>query len=264
MGPVLHSTPSMVSAPAPTVSVVLPAWNLGKVIAENISRVRRVLGDVEIVVVDDGSSDNTLAECQRAAASNSVRVLRHEVNRGKGEALFTGARATVTEIVVFLDADLDLPPEQVPGLVANMGDVDLLVGAKRSAMRGGRYPLVRRLLSRLFAFLTVGLFRLPVRETQTGLKVLRRSIIDQVLPEMRIHGYAYDLEMLIRSHRAGFLIKEVPVELGPTASEAPVRTAMMWQLGRDTVRLLSWTVTGKIPRRRVSPAVADGLRLPRP
>ncbi|MFN2485203.1 MAG: glycosyltransferase, partial [Acidimicrobiia bacterium] len=165
----------MVPAPAPTVSVVLPAWNLGKVIAENISRVRRVLGDVEIVV--------------------------------------------------FLDADLDLPPEQVPGLVANMGDVDLLVGAKRSAMRGGRYPLVRRLLSRLFAFLTVGLFRLPVRETQTGLKILRRSIIDQVLPEMRIHGYAYDLEMLIRSHRAGFLIKEVPVELGPTASEAPVRTA---------------------------------------
>ncbi|MCA1735078.1 MAG: glycosyltransferase, partial [Actinobacteria bacterium] len=66
----------MVPAPAPTVSVVLPAWNLGKVIAENISRVRRVLGDVEIVVVDDGSSDNTLAECQRAAVSNSVRVLR--------------------------------------------------------------------------------------------------------------------------------------------------------------------------------------------
>jgi hypothetical protein len=125
-------------------------------------------------------------------------------------------------------------------------------------MGGGRYPLVRRLLSRLFAIMTVGLFRLPVKETQTGLKIVRRSIIDEVLPRMRIHGYAYDLEMLIRAHRAGYRIREVPVELGPSASEAPVRMAMMYQLGRDTLRLLWWTLIGRIRRN----ATSDSEKLP--
>lgn len=237
----------------PDLSVVLPAWNLEPVIMANTVRVAQALaslGTVEIVVVDDGSADDTWREAQRAAAAHgNVRVLRHEVNRGKGEALFTGARATAADLVVFLDADLDLPPEQVPALVALMPEVDMLVGAKRSAMGGGRYPFVRRVLSRAFALSTVGLFRLPVRETQTGLKIVRRSVIDQVLPEMRIHGYAYDLEMLIRAHRSGMRIKEVPVQLGPSASEAPVRLAMMWQLARDTLRLLWWTLRGKIRRR---------------
>jgi glycosyltransferase involved in cell wall biosynthesis len=255
-------------APSSTTSlaVVLPAWNLGKVIAQNIERVQRALsglGEVELVVVDDGSADDTLAEAMRVAASSpSIRVLRHESNRGKGEALFTGARATTSALVVFLDADLDLPPEQVPSLVDQMNGIDLLVGAKRSAMGEGRYPLPRRLMSRLFASLTVGLFRLPVRETQTGLKVLRRSIIDSILPQMRIHGYAYDLEMLVRAHRGGFQIREVPVELGPTASQAPVRLAMMWQLGRDTLRLGWWTLSRRIPRQSHPMRASDDLPIP--
>lgn len=253
----------MAAPSRPDLAVVLPAWNLGKVIAANIERVTDVLrglGPVEVVVVDDGSADNTLLECQRAATGSGgvVRVLRHEVNRGKGEALFTGACATSAELVVFLDADLDLPPEQVPALLEHMTELDMLVGAKRFAMGEGRYPFVRRILSRIFALSTVGLFRLPVRETQTGLKILRRSIIDQVLPQMRIHGYAYDLEMLIRAHRAGYRIKEMPVELGPTASQAPVRAAMMWQLGRDTLRLLWWTLSGRIPRRRARQPAPSG------
>lgn len=252
----------------PSLAVVLPAWNLGEVIGSNIARVREALaplGAVEIVVVDDGSSDNTLVESQRASAStDDVRVLRHEVNRGKGEALFTGARATTSELVVFLDADLDLPPEQVPGLIEDMGDFDMLVGAKRSSMSGGRYPFARRVMSRLFTIMTVGLFRLPVQETQTGLKIVRRSIIDQVLPQMRIHGYAYDLEMMVRAHRAGFRIKEVPVQLGPSASEAPVRLAMMYQLGRDTLRLLWWTLSGRIRRGGSGAAASDRVHSPGP
>jgi glycosyltransferase involved in cell wall biosynthesis len=170
------------------------------------------------------------------------------MNRGKGEALFTGARATSAELVLFLDADLDLPAEQVPALLEKTDGVDLLVGAKRKAMAGGHYPLARRILSRVFALMTVGLFRLPVSESQTGLKILRRTVIDEVLPQMRIHGYAYDLEMLLRSHRSGLVLREVPVELGENASTAPLRLRMLWQMGRDTLRLWWWTLSGRIPR----------------
>jgi hypothetical protein len=115
-------------------------------------------------------------------------------------------------------------------------------------MAEGRYPLARRVLSRIFALLTVGIFRLPVSESQTGLKILRRSVIEDVLPQMRIHGYAYDLEMLLRSHRLGMRLKEVAVELGETASTAPLRLRMLWQMGRDTLRLWWWTLSGRIPR----------------
>ncbi|MGH8925058.1 MAG: glycosyltransferase family 2 protein [Acidimicrobiia bacterium] len=236
----------------PDFSVVLPAYNLGPVIADNVQRVRRALaplGTVEIVVVDDGSTDRTYQEATRSAADLPMtRVIRHDVNRGKGEALFTGARATTAELVLFLDADLDLPPEQVLPLVGQMEGVDLLVGAKRKSMAGGRYPLARRILSRIFTLLTVGVFRLPVSESQTGLKILRRPVIEGVLPQMRIHGYAYDLEMLLRAHRSGMKLKEAAVELGESASTAPLRVVMLWQMGRDTLRLWWWTVSGRIPR----------------
>ncbi|MGH8957424.1 MAG: glycosyltransferase family 2 protein [Acidimicrobiia bacterium] len=236
----------------PDLSVVLPAYNLGPVIADNLRRVAQALGSigtVEIVVVDDGSVDRTYQEATSSAADLAMtRVIRHEVNRGKGEALFTGARATSAELVLFLDADLDLPPEQVPPLLAQMSGVDLLVGAKRRSMAGGHYPLARRVLSRVFALLTVGLFRLPVSESQTGLKILRREVIEKVLPQMRIRGYAYDLEMLLRSYRYGLKLKEVAVELGESASTAPLRMGMLWQMGRDTFRLWWWTLSGRIPR----------------
>ncbi len=234
----------------PAVSVVLPAYRLGSTIAANIERVAASFpddGSAEIVVVDDGSTDDTLAEARRAAAGlRQVIVVRHETNLGKGEALFTGTRTAHAGIVVFLDADLDLPPEQVPGLLPQMEGVDVLVGAKRRSMGEGRYPLARRVLSRIFALCTVGLFRLPVRETQTGLKILRRRVLDDILPQMRIRGYAYDLELLVRAHRRGYVVKEVEVELGPGASTAPLRLTMLWQMGRDTVRLLWWILTGRL------------------
>jgi glycosyltransferase involved in cell wall biosynthesis len=236
----------------PAVSVVLPAFRLGETIAANLVRVAAALpgdGSVEVIVVDDGSTDDTYLEAKRAAAqAPQVTVIRHEVNRGKGEALFTGTRAARADLVVFLDADLDLPPEQVPDLLSQMEGIDLLVGAKRKSMGEGNYPLARRILSRIFAICTVGLFGLPVRETQTGLKVLRRPVLEEVLPQMRIRGYAYDLELLVRAHRAGYVIREVAVELGPGASTAPLRLSMLWQMGRDTLRLWWWTATGRLPR----------------
>ena len=225
---------------SPSVSVVLPAYQLGPVIAANVERVASVLSALspEIVVVDDGSTDQTRSEALRAVSNiPGASVLSHPINRGKGQALFTGAKAATGDLIVFLDADLDLPPEQVPGLLAGMGDTDVLVGAKRDSMAAGRYPLIRRVLSRLFSLATVGLFRLTVTETQTGLKIFRRKVLEVVIPQMRIDGYAYDLEMLVRAQRAGFKLTQTPVELGPGASTASLRGGMLWQMARDTARL---------------------------
>lgn len=234
-----------------SVSVVLPAYQLGSVIATNVERVALVLAalSAEIIVVDDGSTDQTRSEALRAVSNiPGASVLSHPVNRGKGQALFTGAKAASGDLIVFLDADLDLPPEQLPGLLAGMGDTDVLVGAKRDSMAAGRYPLIRRVLSRLFSLATVGLFRLTVTETQTGLKIFRRKVLEVVIPQMRIDGYAYDLEMLVRAQRAGFKLTQTPVELGPGASTASLRGGMLWQMARDTARLQWWVWTGRVPK----------------
>ena len=95
---------------------------------------------------------------------------------------------------------------------------------------------------------TVGLFKLSVTETQTGLKIFRKEVLEAVLPNMRIDGYAYDLEMLVRAQRAGFKLAETPVELGPGASTASLQGRMLWQMARDTARLEWWVLTGRLPR----------------
>ena len=241
---------------SPSVSVILPAYQLGSVIGANLERVASVLSSMspeitspEVIAVDDGSTDQTLSEALRVTSNMpGGSVLSHPVNRGKGQALFTGARAAKGDLIVFLDADLDLPPEQLPALLRKMGDADVLVGAKRDSMATGRYPFVRRLLSRLFSMATVGLFKLTVTETQTGLKIFRKEVLESVLPQMRIDGYAYDLEMLVRAQRAGFKLTETPVDLGPGALTASLRAGMLWQMARDTARLQWWVLRGRIPR----------------
>ncbi len=226
------------------ISVILPAYQLGDVLGTNLDHVwqaTRSLGDVEIVVVDDGSTDGTLAAAAAAAERHGgIVVVTHSENRGKGEALVTGWRVSTGERIVFLDADLDLPPEQLGRFLDRLTGADVVVGAKRQSMGGGSYPPLRRLLSRVFALATAGALRLPVEETQTGIKAFRRPVLDTVLPAVRLRGYAFDLELVARAHDAGFHIVEEPAELGPTASTASLRARMVWELGRDTVRLVTW------------------------
>lgn len=229
----------------PNVSVVLPAYRLGKNIAPNMATVADVLPGAQIVVVDDGSDDGTYESALQAAAGmKRTVVLRHDHNRGKGAALQTGTAHAEGSTVVFLDGDLDLPPEQVPGLLALFGErkADVLVGAKQEEMSDGRYPWKRRALSRLFSLITRVLFRLPVDETQTGLKIFKRTVLGQVFAQQRVFGYAFDLELLVRAHRAGFNIVQTPVELRVGASSAPLQLSTLWEMGRDTLRIFVWSL----------------------
>lgn len=248
--------------PPPSVSVVLPAYQLGRVLDENLRRVLAAVGEIpsaQVVVVDDGSDDDTPSVVAAVAAADPrLEVVTHATNRGKGEALVSGWRASTGDVVVFLDADLDLPPEQVPRLLGLLERADVVVGSKRLAMSQGNYPRFRTFLSRLYAASTSRIFRLPVDETQTGLKLFRRQVLDRVLPEIRLLGYAFDLELLVRAHRLGYTIEETPVELAASARDATFRPAMAWELARDALRMAWWTATDPAfrsgaPRRNPGP-----------
>lgn len=231
---------------AHTLSVVMPAYQLADVIEQNISVVFEALAelDPQVVVVDDGSTDGTAAAIERAQARHPQLVsVRLPTNRGKGRALLSGFEAAGGETIVFLDADLDLPPDQIPTFVEALDEADIVVGTKRASMATGAYPGLRRVLSRIFAFATGGVFRLPVSETQTGLKAFRSEVLETVAGSVKIDRYAFDIELLVRAHAAGYSMVERPVRLGGGAAESSLRPSMMWNLAKDTTRIAWWWLT---------------------
>lgn len=239
----------MPHSPQPGVSILMPAYQLESVIADNIDRVVGVVDGwpaVEIIVINDGSTDDTSGYASKAAAlHNVVSVIGYDVNRGKGGALKEGFGHATGDTIVFLDSDLDLPPEQLPAFITEFRHlgVDALVGAKRAAMAPGRYPMLRRGLSLAFATVNRVLFRLPIHETQTGLKVFKRSALESTLPRLETSGYTFDLELLLRIRKNGGSLAETPVALAPGSSSG-LSISTLWEMGRDTVKIwvksLSW------------------------
>ncbi|MFC1650336.1 glycosyltransferase family 2 protein [Candidatus Latescibacterota bacterium] len=202
------------------ISVIMPAYNEGACIFENIRTTIDVLTDAglksEIIAIDDGSSDNTLSEINRAAETFvNVKAAFNYQNLGKGMALKNGFGLSTGEIVVFMDADLDLHPSQINNLIAKLdsGQCDVVVTSKHHPESKLSYPLSRKIVSYVYYLIIKILFNLPVRDTQTGLKIFRRKVLDNAFHRMLVKTYAYDVELLAISVKYGFRITEIPVVL---------------------------------------------------
>ncbi len=202
------------------LTVVLPAFVEGHHLRANLHRVAESLHDAgwrsfELIVVDDGSADDTSDEARRAAADGlPVTVLRLPVNAGKGAALLAGVQQARGDLVAFLDADLEIAPDQLLRVIdaIDAGPADVVVGVRKggSAGDGRAFPLPRRLMSRAYRWLVRALFDLPV-ETQTGLKLFRRPVLQACLPRLRAERFAFDVEILTACQRLGYRIAACPV-----------------------------------------------------
>ena len=244
------------------LSVVVPAYDEAAHLEENLLRLVRCLEGTgrrfEILVVDDGSRDGTGAVARRVApADRRVRVLGHARNEGKGRALATGCAAASEDIVVLFDADLEIPPEDILPLVERMeaAGADVAVGSKYHAEASLIWPLYRRALSRLYRAVTGVLFRLPLRDTQTGLKAVRRDVARELVPRLRSKRFAWDLELVLLAHRAGHRFVTGPVHVRPAARASRVGWIGALQAGADTLRIFLRDRTSEHRRqgRRASP-----------
>lgn len=167
------------------ISVVLPAFNEEAFIKEVLDRteaqVRASGSDYEIIVVNDGSSDNTQEIVNTVSERNPwVRPVSFERNRGKGYALKRGFWEAKGDLVVFLDSDLDIDPSQLGMLIGGIGDADILIASKWHSESSVSMPLFKRFQSKAFNTLVRFFTDLSFKDTQVGLKVMRRRSVEEV------------------------------------------------------------------------------------
>lgn len=231
------------------LSVIVPAFNESARLGASLERLvgyLRVDGrDAEVIVVDDGSDDGTadLAVALHAAPGVPVRVLRHARNRGKGAAVRTGVRASRGRLVVFLDADLSTPPEDLPRLLQPLeaGEADVVIGSRRApgadieVAQSPRRALIGSLFRR-----TVTRTLLPgIHDSQCGFKGFRREAALDLFERTWVRGFGFDVEVLFAARRLGLRVREVPVRWRDDARSTvrPVRDGvrMVGEVGKILV-----------------------------
>ncbi|MFZ5800532.1 MAG: glycosyltransferase [Candidatus Omnitrophota bacterium] len=224
------------------VSVIIPAHNeegrITQALEETIRTFKEFNCPYEIIVIDDGSSDQTYEEALKLSHHHQqILVKKNWENYGKGRAVKKGCRYASGEYIVFLDADMDLHPGQLQTFmdIMRLDDADVVIGSKRHPNSVLNYPLDRRLISTVYFWLIKLLFGLPIHDTQTGLKIFKAQVIRKVLPRILVKQFAYDLEILANAHRLGFKIAEAPVVLDSKRKLGRVGLRAIWQTTWDTL-----------------------------
>lgn len=242
--------------PPPYLSVVFPAYNEALRLGVTLEKLRDYLRTrnypVELVAVDDGSSDDTpeiLAEAQGHIPG--MHVLRNERNRGKGYSVRRGVLEAQGELVLFTDADLSAPIEEANKLIGALQSegADAAVGSRALDRRliGVRQPIHREYAGRFFNLLVRAFTGLNIRDTQCGFKLFRKATARRAFELQRIEGFGFDPEVLFLIQRLGGKVVEVPVRWNDNP-------ATKVHLVRDSARMftdlaaLRWrALTGKYP-----------------
>lgn len=206
----------------PIYSIVIPAYNegarLGATLEKVLSYTHARGWDAEVIVVNDGSRDNTSDIVREYAAANpALRLVENPGNRGKGFSVRMGMLSARGRIVLFSDADLSSPIEEAPKLLqALQAGADIAIGSRwlRAETQTQRQPLYRQLFGRIFNLLLRLTLGLQFKDTQCGFKAFKRPAIQAIFPLQKIERWGFDPEILFLARKFGFKVQEVPVAWG--------------------------------------------------
>lgn len=217
------------SLPSPTynvykddnISVIVPFYN-EKRIQKNLEILEKELcsyfKNYEIILVSDGSTDISPKKLnQLCTGSSHTKLLHYEKNIGKGFALKYGFYQSRGDYIVFIDGGMELHPKDIKRFLVLMDiyNADIVIGSKRHPYSKVDYPLLRRFLSFCYQiFIRIFLHLRQVKDSQVGLKLFRRQVLEDVLPRILVKKYAFDLEVLTVANYLGYKnILEAPIEL---------------------------------------------------
>jgi len=185
------------------ISIVMPAHNEEAVIGKVLDELHQIANFYEIIVVDDASTDNTIA----VAREHGAKIVRHPYNIGNGAAVKTGIRAADGDIIVLMDADGQHPPKYVPKLLSYIGDYDMVVGARTGESDSALHRDIANNIFNRYASYIVGF---PIPDLTSGFRVIKASILKKfvyLLP----NGFSYPSTITIAMFQSGFRVKYEPI-----------------------------------------------------
>ncbi|MFZ0817285.1 MAG: dolichyl-phosphate beta-glucosyltransferase [Candidatus Sulfotelmatobacter sp.] len=256
-------------------SIVIPAYNEGQRLRATLEKVlgyvRQHGWDAEVIVVNDGSRDNTAEIVREFAKKDSlVRLVENPGNRGKGYSVRHGMLKARGDVVVFSDADLSSPIEEMPKLLdALVQGADIAIGSRwlKAELQTQRQSLHRQAFGRVFNLLLRIILGLRFKDTQCGFKAFTRRAAQTILPLQHIERWGFDPEILFLARKFGFPVEEVPVlwgHTGGTRINPLVDGARMFQ---EMLRIRWYDLMGKYDGRSAVTTAATktvpGRQVPR-
>lgn len=239
------------------LTIVMPCYNEGtriyRNIIETLTQVEKFSDSFRLLVVNDGSTDETESEIKRAIATdNRVGLISYKNNKGKGYAVRRGMMSAKSEYVAFLDADLELPPYLLDSFMKKIEGEDgsgksdkpvgIVIGSKMHPDSQVEYPPLRKIMSTGYYIFLKIVFGLRLRDTQTGIKLFRTDIAQEIAKYCRCKGYSFDIEMLAiadKMHK-DFSIVEMPVVVNFSRNKdnkSKIKLRSVFAMVRDTLRI---------------------------
>jgi glycosyltransferase involved in cell wall biosynthesis len=225
------------------LSVIIPAYKQQSTIIKDLTRIQKVLNQIrypsEIIVVVDGRLDQTYQRA-KTLASSQLKVYLNQTRQGKGFSVRYGMTKAQGDYIAFLDAGMEIDPNGISMLLEHLEwyNADIIVGSKRHLASVVQYPWDRKILSWGYYFLVRLLFGVKIKDTQPGIKIFKRKVLEKILPKLLVKNYAFDIEMLSVARRKGFTrIYEAPIKLkhrfGSVTDAATLNT--IWHMLYDTL-----------------------------
>jgi dolichyl-phosphate beta-glucosyltransferase len=199
-------------------SVIIPVYNEESAIIQTIRRVESYFharkAEYEVVLVNDGSTDTTVAKINSEIAGKAnVRILGSAHNEGKGAAVRKGILNSRGDYLVFMDADMSTPIEELDNILDSSAAGEIIIGIRDEAAQDKKIdrPVIRKFVSRLYNFFVNFLFALKVKDIGCGFKYFPAAIAKEIFAEQKIKGWVFDVELLLKARKRGIPVREVPV-----------------------------------------------------
>ncbi len=225
------------------LSVIVPAYKQSRTIKKDLKTINKVLSkglndyDYEIICIVDGLVDNTYKEA-KSIKSKFIKVFGFPANKGKGYAVRYGIEKSKGNLVSFIDAGQEISPAGIMMLISHLiwYNADVIVGSKRHPVSKVNYPFFRRILSVGYHLMVKLLFGLPLTDTQSGIKIFRRNVVEKVIPQLLVKKYAMDIEFLVAAKCAGFSrIYEAPIEVNFDRTTSRISWGVIRKMLWDTL-----------------------------
>tara|TARA_Y100000739_G_C20534478_1_gene430576 strand:- start:397 stop:1104 length:708 start_codon:yes stop_codon:yes gene_type:complete len=205
-----------------SLSVIIPAYNEENSISQTLDTIVSFLAnqnfDFEVIVVDDGSIDNTNDLINRR---NDIQLITLEKNRGKGFAVKTGVLKSQKEFILFMDADHAIPINYITRFKKEITNYDIIIGSKYLD-QNEHYPFYRKFVGKVFSKLKYIITGLKIKDTQCGFKLFKKEVGKDLFSLSQITGWCFDVEILLLAQKKSFKIKEFPIKLSDINAQSNI------------------------------------------